>query len=98
MNDARETPATPIIMKLTDLGAIITVYDPLVVRFPIAVEKDLQKAVIGADAIVIVTDHSELKSLDLKVIRALMKENPILVDGRNIVTSAEGFIFRSIGR
>jgi len=98
VNDARETPAIPIIKELTDLGANITAYDPLVVRFPIAIEKDLQKAVVGADAIVIVTDHSELKSLDLKVIRALMNENPILVDGRNIFTSADGFIFRSIGR
>ena len=98
VNDARETPATPIIKKLTDLGANIAVYDPLVVRFPIAIEKDLQKAVFGADAIVIVTDHSELKSLDLTTIRPLMKDNPILIDGRNIFESAEGFIFRSIGR
>lgn len=98
VNDARETPATPIIKKLTDLGAIIAVYDPLVVRFPIAIEKDLKKAVFGADAIVIVTDHSELKSLDPTTIRPLMKDNPILIDGRNIFESAEGFIFRSIGR
>jgi len=98
VNDARETPATPIIKKLTDLGANIAVYDPLVVRFPITIEKDLQKAVFGADAIVIVTDHSELKSLDLTTIRPLMKDNPILIDGRNIFESAEGFIFRSIGR
>ena len=98
VNDARETPATPIIKKLTDLGANIAVYDPLVVRFPIAIEKDLQKAVFGADAIVIVTDHSELKSLDPTTIRPLMKDNPILIDGRNIFESAEGFIFRSIGR
>jgi len=98
VNDARETPATHIIKKLTDLGANIAVYDPLVVRFPIAIEKDIQKAVFGADAIVVVTDHTELKNLDLTTIRPLMKDNPILIDGRNIFESADGFIFRSIGR
>jgi UDP-N-acetyl-D-mannosaminuronic acid dehydrogenase len=98
VNDARETPATAIIKKLTELGANITVYDPLVVHFPIAVEKDIKKAATDVDAIVIVTDHSELKSLDLESIRTVMNENPILVDGRNLYPNAEGFIFRSIGR
>lgn len=98
VNDARETPATPIIEGLIDLGAEIAIYDPIVTHFPINIEKDITKAVAGADGLIIVTDHSEFKDLDLRAIKRLMKEQPILVDGRNLVANAEGFVFRGVGR
>jgi UDP-N-acetyl-D-mannosaminuronic acid dehydrogenase len=98
VNDARETPATPIIKKLKDLGAEIVVYDPLVTHFPLKIEKDFNRAVAGADGMVIVADHSEFKNMDLTAARKLMRERPVLVDGRNLVASAEGFVFRGIGR
>lgn len=98
VNDARETPAIPIIKSLKDLGAEIVIYDPLVTHFPIKIEKDFKKAVASADAFVIVTDHSEFRNIDLAAARWLMKERPILVDGRNMVAKADGFVFRGIGR
>ena len=98
VNDARGTPATPIIESLKDMGAQIVVYDPFVTHFPLAIEKDLKRAVAGADALVIVTDHSEFKNLDLGTLKKLMKERPILVDGRNLVSNANGFVLRGIGR
>jgi UDP-N-acetyl-D-mannosaminuronic acid dehydrogenase len=98
VNDARETPATPIIKSLKDLGAEIVVYDPLVTHFPMKIEKDFKIAVEGTDGLVIVADHSEFKNMDLAAAKKLMKERPILVDGRNLIDKAEGFIFRGIGR
>ena len=85
VNDARETPATPIIKRLKDLGADIVVYDPLVTHFPMKIEKDFKRAVEGTDGLVIVTDHSEFKNMDLAAAKKLMKERPILVDGRNLI-------------
>ncbi|RQW79602.1 MAG: nucleotide sugar dehydrogenase [Methanothrix sp.] len=98
VNDARETPATPIIKSLKDLGAETVIYDPLVTHFSMKIEKDFKKAVAGADALVIVTDHSEFKNMDLATAMRLMKEKPILIDSRNLVAKADGFVFRGIGR
>ena len=98
VNDARGTPATPIIKSLTDLGAETVIYDPLVTHFWMKIEKDFKRTVAGADALIFVTDHSEFKNMDLATAMKLMKERPILVDGRNLVTNADGFVFRGIGR
>jgi len=98
VNDARETPATPIIKSLKDLGAETLIYDPLVTHFSMKIEKDFKRAVAGADALIVVTDHSEFKNIDLAAVMKLMKERPILVDGRNLIANADGFVFRGIGR
>lgn len=98
VNDARETPAIPIINSLKEMCAQVVVYDPFVTNFPIEIEKDLKKAVADADALVIVTDHSEFRSLDLRALRKLMKKKPVLIDGRNMIADADGFVFRGIGR
>lgn len=98
VNDARETPATLIIKKLKDLGTEIVAYDPLVTHFSMDIEKNFNKAITGADALIIVTDHTEFKNMDLNLVKSMMKEMPILVDGRNLVANAEGFVFRGIGR
>jgi UDP-N-acetyl-D-mannosaminuronic acid dehydrogenase len=98
INDARETPANPIIQKLKELGSEVIIYDPIVTQFSLPIEKDIKRAVSSADALVIVTDHSELKRLNFKEIATLMHERPILVDGRNVVFDNEGFIFRGLGQ
>jgi UDPglucose 6-dehydrogenase len=55
----------------------------------------------GCDALVIVTDWNEFKSLNMQRIRAAMRQ-PVLIDGRNIYEPQEmlnlGFIYRGIGR
>ena len=98
VNDARETPANPIIQKLKEFGSEVIIYDPIVTHFSLPIERDIKRAVSSADALVIVTDHSEFKRLNLKEIFNLMNEHPILIDGRNIVFDNEGFIFRGLGR
>ncbi|MEZ5374896.1 MAG: nucleotide sugar dehydrogenase [Acidimicrobiales bacterium] len=63
-NDARETPASPIIRQLCELGANVRVHDPhiasydhdhLITRVDLTVEE-----VKAADAVVLVTDHSNV--------------------------------------
>jgi len=72
VSDARETPAIPIINSLKEEGAQIAVYDPRVTNFPLEIEKDLKRAISGADGLVIVTDHSEFRRLDFGELRKLM--------------------------
>src|SRR3712207_9286454 len=55
----------------------------------------------SADALVLLTEWSEFKSLDLPRLRALMAR-PVFVDGRNVYDPAEmaeeGFAYHGIGR
>lgn len=89
----------------------IKIYDPVALKeakriFGEANEKleyydELDKAIIDADAIVIVTEWEQIKNMSLDVVKRLMKGN-IIVDGRNIFdkTSIESleFTYESIGR
>nr|MBA2285649.1 hypothetical protein [Ktedonobacteraceae bacterium] len=54
-----------------------------------------------ADALVIVTEWNEFKSLNMLQIRSTMRQ-PVLIDGRNLYEPSEmnrlGFTYRGIGR
>src|SRR5260370_39478182 len=54
-----------------------------------------------ADALVIVTEGNEFKSLNMPQIQGMMRR-PILIDGRNIYEAEEmhrlGFTYRAMGR
>jgi UDP-N-acetyl-D-mannosaminuronic acid dehydrogenase len=101
-DDTRNTPAYSLISELEARGARIIAHDPHVRDFPEAkLTRDLDEALTGADAAVIVTRHKPYFSLDLKKAGTLMK-TPILVDGRNVLDKEEvikaGFIYRGIGK
>ena len=59
------------------------------------------RALDGADALVIVTEWKEFRSVDLEAMRPLMRR-PLIVDGRNILdpaaARAAGFTYAAIGR
>ena len=60
-NDARETPATPLIKDLLKLGAVVRIHDPFVDRFELDDDVDRVELTVdeveAADAVVLVTDH-----------------------------------------
>ena len=62
--------------------------------------KDAYEVAEDADALVIVTEWNEFKSLNMPQIRA--DAPPVLIDGRNIYEATEmnrlGFIYRGMGR
>ncbi len=97
VDDSREAPSEDIVTKLIESGAKVIVYDSFVTNFKYEIEKDFFKAIENADAIVIVTDHSEFKHMNLKGVKRLMTQKPILVDGRNIIKDPSGFVFRGLG-
>jgi UDPglucose 6-dehydrogenase len=113
-DDMREAPSIDIIRWITTQGATVRAYDPVATetgREALQREHVHMDAVTfcenaydvadKADALVIVTDWNEFKSLNMLRIRNSM-HRPVLVDGRNIYESAEmerlGFIYRGIGR
>jgi UDPglucose 6-dehydrogenase len=62
---------------------------------------DAHNAMEGSDALIILTEWNEFRSLDLKKVRSLMKE-PLVIDLRNIYKRQDmqkhGFHYVSIGR
>jgi len=62
---------------------------------------DAYAAIDGADAIVLVTEWNEFRSLDLERVKATMKK-PVMVDLRKVydpgMMADAGFVYMSIGR
>jgi UDPglucose 6-dehydrogenase len=106
-DDMREAPSLYIIQALQDAGATIRAYDPAGMEpakklvHDVAFEHDPYDAARGADALVIVTEWSAFRALDLAHIRELLR-SPLIVDLRNIYppdeVKAHGLQYVSIGR
>lgn len=106
-DDMREAPSIDIIQGLVDRGARVVAYDPQGMHAAkelisgIEYGLDAYDVANGADAIVLVTEWNEFRSLDLARLRAAMKSQ-IFVDLRNVYRPEEvirhGFEYFSIGR
>jgi UDPglucose 6-dehydrogenase len=106
-DDMREAPSLYIIQALQDAGAVIRAYDPAGMEAAkhlltdVSFTHDPYEAAQEADALVIVTEWSVFRGLDLKRIRSLVG-TPLIVDLRNVYSPGEveghGFKYVSIGR
>lgn len=107
-NDMREAPSITIINKLLSLGAKVKSYDPkafdlakTIFKDRIEYSKDAYDALIGADALLILTEWNEFKRPDYEKI-ASMLNTPVIFDGRNIYDSdkliKKGFKYFCIGK
>jgi nucleotide sugar dehydrogenase len=75
ISDTRETPATPIVRRLRELGGIVLAHDPHVDAFAVDGEAvtmvdDLDEAVAGADLVLVLQAHD---AYDLDAIAASAK-------------------------
>ncbi len=108
-DDMREAPAVDIIRWLVEEGAQVRAFDPVAARTaqkalgntPVTYCQDAYEAAKDCDALVLVTDWNEFKSLDMPRIRAAMRQS-VFIDGRNLYEPAAmrklGFIYQGIGR
>lgn len=106
-DDIRESPALSIVQALLDKGANLKAYDPegmpaaRLAMPELSYEQDVDAVAEGADALVIITEWKQFRTLDLPRLKARMKQ-PVLIDLRNIYTAAEvrkhGFVYDSVGR
>jgi len=107
-DDMREAPSLVIIDHLLNEGAEVVAYDPVameeakrIVGDKITFANDEYEACIDSDALIVVTEWSEFRIPNFKVLKKLMKNN-LIFDGRNIYDPEEmrelGFTYHSIGR
>ena len=116
-DDTRNTPAVPLIRALQARGAGVVAHDPYVTEHewglawdgaaPVALVRDLDAALAGADCAVLVTRHSLYVALaadanpGLAQAKAAMR-TPVLVDGRDVFDARAcqqaGFIYRGVGK
>lgn len=107
-DDIRNAPALRLVSMLQNEGVKVKVYDPKCmekskkVLSPKTVFcKDAYAAVKGSDCMVVATEWSEFKELDLSRVKGMMRQ-PVIVDGRNIYDPEKvkkmGFKYAGMGR
>lgn len=105
-DDMREAPALVLIDSLLKAGCEVCAYDPVAmdecrrrIGDSISYARNLYDTVIDADAIFHVTEWKEFRMPSWGVIRKAMKENPVLIDGRNVFSASEleGIDYLKIG-
>ena len=106
-DDMRESPAAEIARILLRDGAIVKGYDP--VANPVAAKtipnlrlaENAYELAKGCDALVLMTEWNEFKSLDMERVKGLMRQ-PVFIDGRNLYEPETmknyGFVYRGVGR
>lgn len=104
-DDTRDAPAITIARELTERGAIVRAYDPLVKQIPelpnLQTAPDPYTLVNQADAVVLLTEWDELRDLDFEDVASRMRGN-LVIDGRNAFDQsrvvAAGLVYEGMGR
>ena len=106
-DDMREAPSIPLVTGLLDMGAKVRAHDPVGMEqarkeLPdIEYVDDPYECVKGADAMVVVTEWVQYRTLDLARLKQTMAQ-PVVVDLRNIYSPEDmaehGFVYDSVGR
>lgn len=107
-DDMREAPSIYIIKELIKAGAKVTAFDPvamenakLVLPKSVNYATNAYMAAKGAHAVVIVTEWSEFRNLDLVKLASELAERTIF-DGRNIFSPTQvkelGYRYYGVGR
>ena len=106
-NDVRESASLEMVGSLLNAGAQVKAYDPEAnTRFAefypqIIYCKTWEEAVKDTDAVAVMTEWNEFRTMDAKTLKNLMK-SPIILDTRNILSRNElqknGFSFDNVGR
>ena len=109
-DDMREAPSRVLIEALWDAGAKVQAYDPAAMdeaqriygtRPDLVLAGTKEAALVGADALAIVTEWQQFRAPDFDALRAALAA-PVIFDGRNLYEPAQlaarGFAYYPIGR
>jgi len=114
-DDVRKSQALKIVNGLLEEGYIVRVYDPKAMENAkreigkldnkclqnVYYCNDPYECVEDADALALVTEWDEFKTIDFKRIKNLMRQ-PYILDGRNFLEPEEimklGFLYEGVGR
>ncbi|NCU33427.1 MAG: UDP-glucose/GDP-mannose dehydrogenase family protein, partial [Candidatus Moranbacteria bacterium] len=110
-DDVREAASLDVVEVILDEGGEVVVFDSNAMenfgreigekRLRINYQKDQYEALKGADALIILTDAMEFRSLNISRIKKLMKR-PVIFDGKNLHDPLEmadqGIDYHCMGR
>jgi UDPglucose 6-dehydrogenase len=106
-DDVRDSPALSIAAQLQLQGAVVTVTDPKALqnaakRFPeLQFEPEMYDAISKADALLLLTEWQEYRSMDPYELLSRVT-SPRILDGRNVLDPgkwrAAGWTYRGLGR
>ena len=109
-DDMREAPSLVLIDDLTQRGAKIAAFDPVAMaeakhllggNASVRFAESANDALVGADALAIVTEWKTFRSPDFATMKAALKA-PVVFDGRNLYEPSSmkdfGFEYYPIGR
>jgi UDPglucose 6-dehydrogenase len=108
-DDLRDAPALDVARQLLKMGARVKAYDPIAMphckqqnpQLDMVYSETVEELAIGCDALVLMTEWDEFKSMDLTVVRGLVR-TPVLLDARNVLSPAVcqnyGFQYMGVGR
>ena len=95
-DDTRNSPSADLVKLIKKTGANIAIHDPFINKY----SGDVIGKAESCDAVVIMTAHSEYKTLDLKRLKHAMR-TPLIIDGRNVLDKKQasdlGFEFIRLG-
>ncbi|MCC5953314.1 MAG: UDP-glucose/GDP-mannose dehydrogenase family protein [Acidimicrobiia bacterium] len=105
-DDLRDSPSIEVIRRLTQRGALVRAYDPVLAPEAIDLEgvtmvDDAYAACEGADVVAVLTEWDEFKFVDVDKMANVLAQRKIF-DGRNILDRSQftphGFTLEGIGR
>lgn len=104
VGDPRETPIKIFVEELKKRDAQTYIVDPYIEDGYLngfgKVERDVYRALDGADALVLMTAHKEFMELDLRRVKERMR-TPIIIDGRRVFMQDQaiklGFTYKGVG-
>jgi UDPglucose 6-dehydrogenase len=106
-DDVRDSPALDVAVRLNGLGAKVIATDPAAIPNSIRLHPqlgfatDTRDALHGADAVVLVTEWQQYRSLDPEETGALVADK-LIFDGRNVLDPdawrRAGWTYRGMGR
>lgn len=106
-DDLRDSPALEISKALSELGAKVTVHDPVSLEAlsrreqALEANQDVMVALTGANLVILGTEWREYRELDPAAV-AKVVANKIVIDGRNVLDveswKAAGFRVIALGR
>ena len=106
-NDVRESPAIEMIQAILNGNGTVRAFDPVANESMHTIYPDVnyysswEEAVYQADCAVIMTEWNEFRTIDIDILKKLMK-SPKILDTRNILSRKElqnhGFSFDNVGR
>jgi len=106
--DCRLTPTKYVVALLEESGCELSVHDPWVAAEEVVtvtnvpLTADIETAVEGADALVVLAGHRQFHQVPLARLADLVAPSCVFLDGRNsfdpAAVRAAGFVYKGIGR